>query len=102
MNLDKTCLISKDLNFNQKKVRFMYREQSDNEKDSGWRFFSGNETQKYVDDANNILIVSLDDVIHNIDSSIEKYLNSQVGTAYERENVDNDFILSNFDFKFEE
>lgn len=101
MNLDKTCFISKDLIDNNKKVRFMYRENFDNEKDSGWRFFSGNETQEFVDNPDNILIVSLSEVINNIDSSIEPYINSQIGTAYERENTDNKFVLSNFDFKIE-
>lgn len=101
MDLDKNCFISKDLIDNHKKVGFMYREQSDNERDSGWRFFSGSETQEYVDNSDNILIVSLNYLINNIDSSVEPYLNSSIRTAYERENEDGKFVLSNFDFKVE-
>jgi hypothetical protein len=102
MDFDKTCLISKDLVDNHKKVRFMYKEQSYKEMDSGWRFFSGDATQEYVDNADNLLLVTLNYVINNVDSSVEKYLNSQIGIAYERENANDDFIKSNFNFEIEE
>jgi hypothetical protein len=34
-------------------VTYMYREEPDNADDSGWRFFSGHESQEYVDDPSN-------------------------------------------------
>jgi len=34
-------------------VNYFYREEPDEESDSGWRFFSGTETQEYTDDPNN-------------------------------------------------
>ena len=47
MDLNKKCFITKDIFINKKKIKFMYHEQPDNEFDSGWRFFSGDETQEY-------------------------------------------------------
>ena len=58
MDLNKKCFITKDVLVNKKKIKFMYHEQPDNESDSGWRFFSGDETQEYVDDSNNLIFIS--------------------------------------------
>ena len=42
----------------RKLVRFMYREKGEGN-DSGWRFFTGEEDQQYVDDPDNIKIYDL-------------------------------------------
>lgn len=97
--LEKNCFITKDLEENNKKIRFMYKEEPNNINDSGWRFFSGDEEQDYVDDASNILLVKVSYVLNNIDKSIEKYLDSSVGSAFERNNVEDEFIDSDFSFK---
>ena len=64
-------------------VRFMYREEPDNEHDSGWRFMSGYEDDEYMDDANNHAVYDLN-TIANYDSSIIAFLNSAPGTAFEK------------------
>jgi hypothetical protein len=38
------------------RVRFMYRERSDDSRDSGWRFFSGDEDQAFADDPGNFAL----------------------------------------------
>lgn len=98
MELNKKCFITKDLLNNNKKIKFMYREQPDNESDSGWRFFSGDETQEYVDDSSNLAYISLLEVIQNIDNSIEKYLIYEKNIAFERNNENEEFKVSNYDF----
>lgn len=100
MNYNLHAFVTKDLVEQKKKVGFMYKEKSDNINDSGWRFFSGDESQNYVDNADNIIICSLNDVINSLDSSVEQYLNSEIGTAYER-NKDSGLFLQVNDFKFE-
>lgn len=79
----------------------MYKEKPDYEKDSGWRFFTGDENQSYVDNPANILSASLKDVVEEIDSSVQKYLDCEVGKAFERESETEDFIEVK-DFKFGE
>lgn len=81
---------------NKLKVRFMYREKPDNDNDSGWRFFSGEEDQEYVDNPNNIAIYDVDTILA-IDNSIKVYLSSPIGSAFEREDAESDFVVSEFD-----
>lgn len=78
---------------NQLKVRFMYREKPDNMNDSGWRLFSGDEDQKYVDNPNNIAIYDVNTIL-SFNRDIEQLLNSPVGTAFEREDPDQEFVPS--------
>lgn len=64
-------------------VRFMYRETPDNETDSGWRFFSGNEDDAYTSNADNHGIYDVN-TIANYDPSIISLLDSQGGSAFEK------------------
>lgn len=90
MNYNLHAFVTKYLVEKKKQIGFMYREKNDNINDSGWRFFSGDESQEYVNNAENIIICSLNDVINSVDFSIEQYLNFAIGTAYERKfGIDN-------------
>jgi hypothetical protein len=77
------CLATDRITVDGAKVGFMYRENPDFLEDSGWRFFSGDETQEYVDDQNNIAIYEVN-TICNYDESIIPYLKSEIGSAYGR------------------
>ena len=71
------CFISKALDNSKRyipEVRskyfyplYMYREAPDNEDDSGWRFFRGNETNEYVNDPHNIQIADLKDFLDELE-----------------------------------
>jgi hypothetical protein len=65
------------------RVGFMYRERPDRERDSGWRFFSGDEDQKYVDNPNNIGIYDVN-TIANYDSDVIPHLDAPYGSAFSR------------------
>ena len=67
-----------------RKVGYMYRETPDNDSDSGWRFFAGNETQEYVDDPDNLSLYDVN-TIANYDREIIPYLADPIGSAYERD-----------------
>ncbi|MCB0648993.1 MAG: DUF2185 domain-containing protein [Saprospiraceae bacterium] len=77
------CLATDKINVDGLKVGYMYREESDFEADSGWRIFSGTESQDYVDNSSNTEIYDLN-TIANYDPSIIPYLNSPFGTELER------------------
>jgi hypothetical protein len=77
----------------KKKIRFMYREEPDNNQDSGWRFFSGDEDQDYVDNPDNLGIYDVNTII-KIDPDIEEYLDGDYGVAYERNDINSKFVLS--------
>ena len=60
-------------------VGFMYCEEPDNKIDSGWRFLSGEESQNYLDNADNLAICDLN-TIADYDPGIIPHLESPVGT----------------------
>jgi len=94
-------LATKMLVDNKRKVRFMYHEESKGD-DSGWRFFCGDEDQKYTDNPDNIAIYDIQTVL-DIDKSILPYLDTAPGTAFERENEEDTFkVSSDFNFNADE
>jgi len=66
-----------------KKIGYMYREKPDRPDDSGWRFFSGNEDQAYVDDLSHTAIYTVN-TISNYDPDIIPYLNTPPPCAFEK------------------
>lgn len=81
----------------KKKVGFMYREKSEGD-DSGWRFFSGEEEQEYVDNVENIKIYDIQTIL-DIDRGVQPYLNSAVNSAFERDTVTGCFkVIEDFGF----
>jgi hypothetical protein len=64
-------------------VRFMYREKSDNDTDSGWRFMSGFEDDEYMNDPGNHAIYDVN-TIANYDPSIIPFLESPIGSVFEK------------------
>ena len=78
-----SCYATDEITVNGKKIGYMYREKPEDEKDSGWRFFSGEEDQEYVDNAENTAIYKLN-TIANYDPAIIPYLDMPIGTSWER------------------
>jgi len=88
-----SCYASDKITVDGMKVKYMYREQPVFSGDSGWRFFSGTETQEYVDDENNLMIYDLNTIV-NYDPAIIPFLEMDTGTELERSSGDN-FIIIN-------
>jgi hypothetical protein len=72
-------------------VRFMYRAEPDNDLDSGWQFFSGTESQEYMDDSSNSAIYNIN-TIANYDPAIIPYLHYPVGSDLMRVEGSDEFI----------
>lgn len=93
---NKTAFVTKRLVEENSKIGFAYRENPDNENDSGWRFFVGNESHEYVDNPDNLLLYSIEDII-KLDDCIKSILNSEINTAFEK--VDTGFKqVTDFNF----
>jgi len=83
-----SCLASDKITVDELPIGYMYREEPEEENDSGWRFLSGTETQEYIDDPNNSMVFEINTVA-NYDASIIPYLKSPIGSEFERvENSD--------------
>ena len=77
------CFATDHITVQGMSVGYMYREASDNDSDSGWRFFSGKETQAYVDNPENTMMYDVN-TIANYDPAIIPFLDAQVGAAFGR------------------
>jgi hypothetical protein len=77
------CFATDMIMVRDKAVGFMYREDPDNEHDSGWRFMSGLEDQDYMDDEANVGVYDVNTVA-NYDPSIVPLLDEPVGSVFER------------------
>ena len=83
-----SCFATDKITVDGMKVGYMYREEQDDNIDSGWRFFSGTEDQDYVDNSENTMLYNVN-TIANYDREIIPYLDLAFGTKLERvENTD--------------
>ena len=76
--LSQACFATNKVMQDGSEVGFMYREPPDSEADSGWRFFSGQETQDYVHDPSNTQVYPVAFVVEK-DRAILSYLESREG-----------------------
>ncbi len=67
------------------RIGYMYREEPDNEIDSGWRFMCGDESDEYMDNPDNMGIYDVNTVA-NYDTDIIPYLSASIGSKYSRFN----------------
>lgn len=80
-----SCIASDQIPVDGKPVGYMYRESPDHTHDSGWRFLSGEESQEYLDQSENLAMYDVN-TIANYDPAIVKYLGAPIGSAYGRDN----------------
>ena len=64
-------------------VCYMYREEPDNSTDTGWRFFTGTETDEYVNIPENIGLYDIKTIV-KIDPDIVPFLSRSFDCAFER------------------
>ena len=63
-------------------VGYCYREATDLEADSGWRFLAGDESQEYADDPDNWALYDIN-TIANYDTRIITLLDAPIGSKFE-------------------
>lgn len=73
------------------KVGYMYREESDHDTDTGWRFLAGDEDDDYMNNSDNFGIYHLN-LIANIDPEIVQYLVAPVGSAFIRDDESGELL----------
>ena len=80
------------------KPRFMYREKRTRPEDSGWRIFTGFESEEYNDNPDNIGIYNPSTIL-KIDPSIEDLLLKGIGSVYEKTENDDWYKVTDFDLE---
>lgn len=86
------CIATDKITVDGLPIRYMYREKPSNELDSGWRFFSGTETQQYIDDLGKSGVYDVN-TLANYDASIIPYLDLPFGIELEKDDNSNRFNL---------
>lgn len=77
------CVATDHIMVDGLRVGWMYREEPHAEVDSGWRFFSGAESEAYLDDPDHSGIYAVNTVA-NYDPEIIPFLDEPLGSAFER------------------
>ena len=75
----------------RKPIGYVYREKPGNEEDSGWRVFSGEETQEYANDAENFAMYNASTVVE-AHPEIAALLNRAFPVAFERDATSGVFV----------
>ena len=78
------CIATNRITVEGCKVGYCYREKTDGDWDSGWRFTAGDESDEYMDDPNNAGIYGLN-TICNDDPDIIPLLHTPAPCAFERD-----------------
>jgi hypothetical protein len=87
----KRCFVTNRVLYDGEPVGYFYREEPDREDDSGWRFMVNDETEEYMDNADNTAYVSLGAVLSEDDSFIG-FLDFPPGAAFERDAESGQFL----------
>jgi hypothetical protein len=65
-------------------VEFAFRLKPNNANDSGWVFWSGHETQEFINNNSNTVVCPLSSFLQ-MDPSLQDLLKQPIGTAWERD-----------------
>lgn len=77
------CIASDEITVRGKKVGYMERNEPLNDKDSGWCFFAGTESDEFVNEPDNFGIYEVN-TIANYDKEIIPFLASPSGSCFIR------------------
>lgn len=87
----KRCFVTQRILSDGARVGYLYREPPDNDQDSGWRFTANDESDEYMEHAENIAFVSIGLVLSKDDSFID-LLDAPEGAAFERDALTQAFV----------
>ncbi|PZF74959.1 DUF2185 domain-containing protein [Taibaiella soli] len=80
------CVATDRITVDGNRVGYMCRTEPINDLDSGWQFLAGDESQEYVDVADNSGVYDVN-TIANYDPEIIPFLHFPIGSEFERDEV---------------
>ena len=89
------CYATDHITVDGHRVGYMYREPADDSFDSGWRFFSGRESDEYANDPENLAIYDVNTVA-NYDPEVIAFLDAPPGSAFARDSRTGEFVAEAF------
>ncbi|MGE4157515.1 MAG: DUF2185 domain-containing protein [Planctomycetota bacterium] len=88
---DQLCIVSKYISEHGKRINYFYRYAPEFDGDTGWRFLSGYENEKYAEDQDNFERCTLN-IVCNFDPNVINFLSHPAGTKIERSNKTGRFV----------
>jgi hypothetical protein len=85
------CFATDEIVVKGRRIGYAYREAPDRDVDSGWRFTAGDESDEYMDDADNHGIYDVNTVA-NYDPEIIPLLEADIGAAFARDPETGKFV----------
>ena len=85
--LGKFAFVSKKITQEGWKVGYMFRDDPEEDDDSGWQFFAGDEDDDYSDDPDNVEMIPVAAAVE-LDPVVMNYLGSPVGASFVRVSSD--------------
>ena len=79
----KQCLVSKLITEEGEKIGLMTRLEPISENDSGWCFYSGTESDEFMDDIENMDVTDIATMI-SIDPGIQELVTEPIGSGFTR------------------
>lgn len=95
---DGGCFATDHITVDGRRVGYMYREEPEGDWDTGWRFFSGFESDGYVNNPDNLEIYQVN-TIANYDPEIIPFLKSPVNSAFGRDKKTGLFVGEEFELE---
>ncbi|MCC6810798.1 MAG: DUF2185 domain-containing protein [Deltaproteobacteria bacterium] len=86
-----SCIATDRITVDGAKVGYMYREKPDLDHDSGWRFFAGDESDAYANDATKLARYDVNTVA-NYDPEIIPLLGAPLGSKFGRDPKTKKFV----------
>jgi hypothetical protein len=85
------CFATDHITVDGHRVGYMYREPAEGGFDSGWRFFSGLESDEYANNPENVAVYDVN-TIANYDPDIIPLLDAPPGSAFARDARTGEFV----------
>lgn len=96
---DSKIIVSNDV-LERVEVNFLLRDFPRDDEDTGWSVFTGYEDDEYVNDPNNLQVISIGAIL-NIDDSVLAFIQDEPQCAYERDQETGKFVkIYDFDWDY--
>lgn len=76
------CIVTKSVLEGKSSIKWLFREQGVNQVDNGWRVIGDTDTQEYIDDSSNSVVVDFDRLVE-IEPAVLSVYDMPVGSDLE-------------------
>ncbi len=91
-----TCVVTEVIMTEGKRIGYMYRADPAKPGDSGWRFLTGKESERYMDQPKHYITCELDQIARD-HPEVVAFLASPIGASFERDADDEPFVAVDLD-----